>query len=105
MTTYDDTDETYTGYEDPEQVYEVLADLPVLYTGAWQIRQFGAGDASTYGAGASILSALANPSANMVTAAENAESYLGGLDGEHGNGETGYNYPVTANDKNRYFPA
>lgn len=92
MTDYDDTDEAYTGYEDPEQVYDVLANLPVTYTGAWQVRQFGVGDASGLRPGASVITALANPPTGMIDA--NNNDYLAGGD-----------YPVTLNDKNRYFPA
>jgi hypothetical protein len=92
MTTYDDADEIYAGYENPEQVYDVLANLPVTYTGAWQTRQFGAGDANALRPGQSVLTALANPPTAMVDAANN--DYL-----------AGGNYPVTPNDKNRYYPA
>lgn len=96
----------YYGYENPEENYQVLSNMPVVYTGAWQMRQFGAGDASTHRVGANVLSALANPPANMVTAQENTAAYFGGISLDNGNGAADIaNYPVTGNDKTRYFPA
>jgi len=98
----------YDAFGNPMHLYygaNSEAEVPAFYTGGYQIRQFGAGDASTLRRGANVLSALANPPANMVTAAENADTSYGGIDLENGNGATGIaNYPLTANDKTRYFP-
>jgi hypothetical protein len=59
----------YTGLEDPMDLYYPTATLPVVYTGTYQIRQFGVGGARAFGAGVSILPALASPPANMTEAA------------------------------------
>jgi hypothetical protein len=96
----------YEGFESPEDLYPGTGNLPpLIYSGAYQTRQFGVGDSNALHVGNSVLSALANPSANMVTAASLAQSYIGGITAQHLNNISGYNYPVTALDQNRYFPA
>lgn len=80
----------YQGFENPEeQFYGTDPTLPVLFTGAYQVRQFGVGGATTQGAPITILSALANPPAAMVTAAEAAIT----------------DTVTTSNDLARYYPS
>lgn len=64
----------YMGFESPMNQYSPGSTIPVLYTGAWQVRQFGAGDCLTQGSiGASypyanITSGLYTVPADMAEA-------------------------------------
>jgi hypothetical protein len=81
----------YTGFEDPENLYYGTSPtLPVLFTGAWQVRQFGVGAANTLGQPHSIASALANPPEAMTTAATSSATNAKDL------------YVVTPNDLDYY---
>jgi hypothetical protein len=84
----------YEGFESPdEQYYGTNPTLPVLFTGTYQVRQFGAGGASTYGRPKSITSALANPTAHMTTAENDSIAHATSQ------------YVVTDNDKFNYWSA
>jgi hypothetical protein len=77
----------YVGFESPEeQYYGTSPTLPVLYTGAWQTRQFGVGGAKTLGRPYDVSTALASPPTKMTTAANDSITNATGL------------YVVTAND-------
>jgi len=55
--------------ENPFNWYGLNPTLPVLFTGACQVRQVGVGDCvTTQGAYNSVYPALANPTANMTRA-------------------------------------
>ena len=85
-----DTEVGYEGFEDPENLYyDPSLALPIVYTHAYQIRQVGVGGASGIGGAPNVLAALANPPANMVTAAEKVLT----------------TNIYTNNDLGRYFPA
>ena len=84
----------YQGFDNPENLYPGVGNIPnIIYTGAYQTRQFGAGDAHTIGRAHTILSGLASPPANMVTAANNGGTNAVNL------------YVVTQNDLEMYGPA
>jgi hypothetical protein len=97
----------YDSFENPMHTYygaNSEAAVPAFYTGGYQIRQFGVGGASTLGQPPLILDALdpaQETNCNMAAAADNV--YLGGSEVVTAN--NGVDYPVTTNDKNRYFPA
>jgi hypothetical protein len=79
----------YEGFENPdEEYYGTSPSLPILFTGTYQVRQFGVGGAATTGASVNVLSALESPPAAMTTAASHA---LSGT-------------VVTSNDINHYYP-
>lgn len=79
----------YQGFEDPEeQYYGTDPTLPVTYTGAWQVRQFGVGGVSTFGTAPSVVDGLANPPTAMTTAADAVLT----------------KQCVTQNDAYRYYP-
>lgn len=61
-----------TPFVDPENPESQGPTVPAMYTAACQVRQYGVGGASTQGAGPSVLGALKNPPAAMVTAASHA---------------------------------
>lgn len=84
------TEVGYEGFEDPENLYyDPSLALPIVYTHAYQVRQVGAGGASCMGFPPNVLDALANPPANMVTAAEKVQT----------------TNVYTENDLGRYFPS
>lgn len=83
----------YQGFENPENLYPGVGNIPpAIYTGAYQVRQFGAGNARTLGQSHTILSGLANPPAAMVTAANSSGTHAANL------------YAVTQNDLDNYHP-
>jgi hypothetical protein len=63
-----------TPFVDPENPESQGPTVPAIYTNACQVRQYGVGGASTHGAGPSVLPALKNPPAAMVTAAAHART-------------------------------
>ena len=58
-----------TPFIDPEDPESQGPTVPATYTAACQVRQYGAGGAKTTGVPRTVLNALANPPAAMVTAA------------------------------------
>lgn len=81
----------YTGFEDPENLYYgTNPTLPVIYTGSYQVRQFGVGAASTLGQAPAIVSALASAPSAMVTATASSKTHARNL------------YVVTQNDLDYY---
>lgn len=83
----------YQGFENPMlQYYGTDPTLPVLFTGAYQTRQFGVGQADGLGRPITITSALANASDNMTDAEEDSITHAVAL------------YAVTANDVFNYSP-
>jgi hypothetical protein len=83
----------YVGFESPEQqYYQVPPVLPLSYTGAQQIRQFGVGQPGGTGRAPTITSALANVPAAMATAENSSNTAAIGL------------YVVTQNDLFDYHP-
>jgi len=80
----------YEGFEDPENLYyDPSLSLPIIYTHAYQVRQVGVGGASCIGTPPTVLNALANPPAAMVTAANAVLT----------------TNVFTNNDLSRYFPS
>jgi hypothetical protein len=80
----------YEGFENPDSLYYGYSpSLPEVYTGSYQVRQFGVGGSNAIGVPINILQALASPPENMVTA---ADAVL-------------VEEVVTQTDKDRYFPA
>ncbi len=78
----------YEGFEDPDE-YDYGPSVPQNYPMGLQVRQFGVGGTSTSGVYPTVLSALANPPAKMVTAANKVLT----------------TNLYTNNDLGRYFPA
>jgi hypothetical protein len=80
----------YEGFEDPEnEYYDPSLALPIVFTHSYQVRQFGVGGAACKGPSPTVLRALANPPAPMVTAASKVLT----------------TNIYTNNDLGRYFPS
>lgn len=77
--------------EDPENTWGTS--LPVLFTGAYQTRQFGVGDADTIGPFQTVAVSLATVPANMTSAINKSATRAVGL------------YVVSQSDKDRYSAA
>jgi len=81
----------YQGFENPENLYYGTSPtLPVVYTGAWQVRQFGVGDARGIGHAHTITHSLASAPAAMKTAESSSLTKAVTL------------YAVTQNDLDNY---
>lgn len=78
----------YEAFEDIEEQY-YGPNVPSTVKMAYQVRQVGVGGVSTHGVYPTVLSALANPPANMIAAAEKVLT----------------TNIFTNNDLGRYFPA
>lgn len=78
----------YEAFEDIEEQYYGPS-VPSTIRMGYQVRQFGVGGSSTHGVSPTVLSALANPPATMVTAADKVLK----------------TNIYTNNDLGRYFPA
>jgi hypothetical protein len=86
-------DSGYTGFENPDELYYGYSPtLPTVYTGSYQIRQFGAGDARCSGHFHTITHSLANAPAAMTTAESDSLIHAAAL------------FAVTQNDLDYYHP-
>jgi hypothetical protein len=84
----------YEGFESPEDLYPGnTQDLPLIYTGTYQIRQFGVGGAKGTGRSPTITKALAAPPAHLTTAENDSITHATAL------------YVVTNNDQFNYWAA